>query len=713
MCGIGVIIEASNSKSTTDKTNNTVPTTTTATTTISSSNHQLELEKVLRRRGPDSLQSTVVHPNVTMVGAVLHLRGTTITPQPVLDESGNWLLWNGEIYSCGNQSDTTYMCQLFHNTSKSIYNNSNQHATCNPDEKKFSFATLLIQHLQSVQGPYSFAWWQEKTSTLWYGRDPLGRRSLLLSKQNVRQTSIVRWTLSSTGFANSHWEAISTNGIHCIQLHPENNANHRMQIFSYPWLESNHPLHSLRSRTMATDNQQQWRDWNSEKISDELHRLLNRSVHARVANIAIPCSSSCNDNETTATIGILFSGGLDCTVLAALAHKNIPHHQPIDLINVCFDPKHASPDRQTSVLSYIDLCRLYPERNWRLVAVDVDVKQVFACREHASTLVAPRGASVGGIKSQGQFTNTSSSSSSSSSKNCTTDNMDVNIGTALWFASRGHGRIITIAEAQQLSTQFIKNVEESTNHMNRTSGGNSDGKKSKIKKETRLERKKRKKERSNANRNNKKATTNMDKNEMNSTTMTTMTMMTTMTSTTATNTSTETPLVRFIPPTTEPTEKTNDVSSNDPSALPSSSENIYFSPCRILLSGLGADEYMAGYGRHRAAYQRGGNEQLQKELCLDAGRLPERNHGRDDRCISDHGREVRYPYLDESVVSFLGSIPISYLANFNLPRGMGEKIILRNVASNIIGLKTCSILPKRALQFGSRIVRVIEKGITN
>ena len=29
------------------------------------------------------------------------------------------------------------------------------------------------------------------------------------------------------------------------------------------------------------------------------------------------------------------------------------------------------------------------------------------------------------------------------------------------------------------------------------------------------------------------------------------------------------------------------------------------------------------------------------------------------RCIGDHGREARFPYLDENVVSYLQSLPMS------------------------------------------------------
>ena len=59
-----------------------------------------------------------------------------------------------------------------------------------------------------------------------------------------------------------------------------------------------------------------------------------------------------------------------------------------------------------------------------------------------------------------------------------------------------------------------------------------------------------------------------------------------------------------------------------------------------LLVGIGADEQMAGYGRHRTTFLRGGYPALTEELNIDLSRLWLRNLGRDDRCISDHGREA-------------------------------------------------------------------------
>jgi asparagine synthetase B (glutamine-hydrolysing) len=126
------------------------------------------------------------------------------------------------------------------------------------------------------------------------------------------------------------------------------------------------------------------------------------------------------------------------------------------------------------------------------------------------------------------------------------------------------------------------------------------------------------------------------------------------------------------------------------------------SPPRVLLLGMGADEQMGGYGRHRKAYERGGMEELQTELQMDQDRFWERNLGRDDRVCADHGKEARFPFLDTHVTNFLRQLPLELVCDFSLPPGQGDKRILRLVAMRL-GLDHASGLVKRAIQFGSRI----------
>ncbi|CAN0345120.1 unnamed protein product, partial [Ectocarpus sp. 8 AP-2014] len=50
------------------------------------------------------------------------------------------------------------------------------------------------------------------------------------------------------------------------------------------------------------------------------------------------------------------------------------------------------------------------------------------------------------------------------------------------------------------------------------------------------------------------------------------------------------------------------------------------------------------------------------------------------------------------------SLPLREVCNMDEPVGIGDKKVLREVASHL-GLESCRRLPKRAIQFGSRIAQ--------
>ena len=90
-------------------------------------------------------------------------------------------------------------------------------------------------------------------------------------------------------------------------------------------------------------------------------------------------------DDTSTRVAILFSGGLDCSVLAWLIHTLLPAEEPIDLINVAFenprtviaqrvkpeDVFSVCPDRITGRAGWEELRRLSAcgQRNWRFVEV--------------------------------------------------------------------------------------------------------------------------------------------------------------------------------------------------------------------------------------------------------------------------------------------------------------------------------------------------------
>lgn len=129
------------------------------------------------------------------------------------------------------------------------------------------------------------------------------------------------------------------------------------------------------------------------------------------------------------------------------------------------------------------------------------------------------------------------------------------------------------------------------------------------------------------------------------------------------------------------------------------------SSAKGLLVGIGADEQLAGYSRHRNQFVRNGWEGLLSEVDMDVLRISRRNLGRDDRCVADHMREARFPFLDEEVVSFLQNLPIDQKVDLSLPRGTGEKKLLRDVAK-MLGCHSGCVAPKQAIQFGSRSAKV-------
>lgn len=592
----------------------------------------------LRRRGPDSSQQlikTVSEPSYECFfsGHVLHLRGL-MTPQPLEDVNNNIFLWNGEIFNGVHVGDSE-------NDTEVMFRHL---ALCSSEAD-------ILSLFSSLRGPWSFIYYQASGHSLWFGRDYFGRRSLLWQLSNVSDGAFCLTSVSVNSESCNQCQEVPASGIFKMDLR-DCATTKSLSLTLFPWkykcTEKNEeeifidvldqvskdlPNHITvvmnesklclsapvipLNRTISEASVEHVSSDSSEtssvvsletlqgylavehkrKVVHQFIDVLDEAVKRRVLLLRRGEDEGTGQvqgvSPRKAHVAVLFSGGVDSMVIAALADRHVPLEEPIDLLNVAFMTKEQTkrtgttkncirqemqldlhrgeenhkdldakmgddlscfdvPDRITGRAGLKELEALNPSRTWNFVEINVTLKELKEMRrQFINHLIYPLDTVL-----------------------------DDSIGCAIWFASRGEGYINKQGEMKP-----------------------------------------------------------------------------------------------------------------------------YKSPAKVVLTGIGADEQLAGYSRHRICFRKCGPEGLNKELEMELGRISSRNLGRDDRIIGDHGKEARFPFIDEDVVSFLNSLPISEKADLTLPRGVGEKLILR-LGAKELGLEAASILPKRAVQFGSRIAKL-------
>lgn len=71
------------------------------------------------------------------------------------------------------------------------------------------------------------------------------------------------------------------------------------------------------------------------------------------------------------------------------------------------------------------------------------------------------------------------------------------------------------------------------------------------------------------------------------------------------------------------------------------------------------------------------NKKYCPSLPLPGVFWPCRNLGRDDRLVTDHGREGRHPFLDEALMTALLNMPLQLLADLSSPAGEWQGRFIR------------------------------------
>lgn len=428
---------------------------------------------LLRRRGPDnvgSIQRRVTVESSTKpiflhtISTVLSLRGDSTIQQPLEDHlSGSLLCWNGEAWKHNDKpifgNDTSVVFDLMIKAMQALPQG---------DDPAFEHNTPSYTAFQGVvgniSGPFAFVFYDAKSQRLFFGRDRLGRRSLLIGKGPHEEL-----ILSSvcSGPTPGGWEEVEANGIYVLDLttymrSTKNYAKDGAFQQRFPFEIRHLPWHSLSITSSSSASEQvtglTWHKgltisrsapllelnreiprvtphllpFDSTKVT-ELEEEFRESLCHRVLNIPDPPS----DLERPTRIAILFSGGVDCTLITRITHNLLPNDYAVDLLNVAFenpraiaatkaslakDPQTAAasdhsiygrcPDRMTGLSSYSELLEVCPERCWRFVSINIPYSEAIAHRSQIISLLYPH--------------NTE---------------MDLSIAYALYFAARGRGCI--------------------------------------------------------------------------------------------------------------------------------------------------------------------------------------------------------------------------------------------------------------------------------
>ena len=648
----------------------------------------------LHRRGPDSLVERVLASqtprfSLRLVGAVLSLRGPEVVAQPLADTAGNVLLFNGEIFG----GDGVHVPPGASDTARLL--------------AALGTAANIPALLHRVHGPWALAYWHAASRTLWYGRDRLGRRSLLRAEPVLAtgRPGCHRLLLSSVAPPKTEagaswvWNELPAEGMGSVRVAADGSVETR-------W----HATPPLRP-PMA--------NWEAASTADghaaaaRLLSALSDAVRRRVSDVPTPPPPSASAPSTarappssSARVAVLFSGGIDCMVLARLADLLLPPDEPLDLLNVAFgDRAAAAPDRLTGRRGVRELRRLSPSRRFQLIEIDISLAELREHRTSLEELLAPSdtvmdmnigaafyfGARACGVLRCASNGQADGGGEEEEEEECADADADAD-GSArdAWSGQCRYGawEAMGVVEAARARApcrpcQVHTSLELSIEGGGEGSGeGGGEGGARVPSVELRIH----------VRMAGEGASGGLaggwglggggasggDKAGGSS---------------------------RGVG------RSRRDGSRNAADAVGGGGGSIarqggggppYRSGARVLLLGSGADEQLGGYGRHRTVFRKEGWVALGAELRAERERLWLRNLGRDDRTIADWGREARHPYLDETVMEVLATTPLLLICDLRLPPGSGDKLILRRLA-RLLGLTQCTALQKRAIQFGTRI----------
>lgn len=162
--------------------------------------------------------------SLTLFSTVLSLRGPVTTEQPFQQHgsSDSALCWNGEAWNIRrqrldeNDNDTAAVHELLCLALCPLGQSETR-----LQESAVASACTVSRTLAQISGPYAFVYYHKHTSRLFFGRDFLGRRSLLWK---VGQHGELLLSSIGDGSLDGSWTEVEADGIYCIDLNSASDA---------------------------------------------------------------------------------------------------------------------------------------------------------------------------------------------------------------------------------------------------------------------------------------------------------------------------------------------------------------------------------------------------------------------------------------------------------------------------------------------------------
>ncbi len=307
---------------------------------------------LLSNRGPDSISEINVE-DVALQSTVLHIQGIgKVTAQPYVDQTGNALQWNGEVFSGLSthrvgESDTIAVATLLSVQTAGVF-------------ESHVVGRIIADALSCVHGPFAFVFYHHTTRSLFFGRDPFGRRSLAVLRQDGQLLAISSVTVNCSA---SSWSELPVDGVYSSQLGTSESTTLHLCA---EW-----PTDRLRLHREHICDLVQTRDVDiPSQFLERLTAAVTDRVRCLAESSALDSDRSPGTSRRPCRVGVLFSGGIDSVLLAAVLHCCLSiAEEPIELINVSFEEaahppsvassasssRRFSPDRLAAIAAVVEL----------------------------------------------------------------------------------------------------------------------------------------------------------------------------------------------------------------------------------------------------------------------------------------------------------------------------------------------------------------------